>query len=63
MAAMESRILVRLNLAQNPNIVRQVAFFHDKSKQEMYLVMEALNGFDLQDLLTDESPQPENLNE
>lgn len=62
MAAKEYRILKRLNLAENPNIVRQVAFYHDRSKQEMCLVMEALNGFDLQELLTSESVQPDNLN-
>ena len=60
-ATLENKILVRLNLANNPNIVRQVDFFRDLGKQTTHLVMEALNGLTLLETLTDETQGPEDL--
>ena len=54
-AVLENQILIRLNLAKNSNIVRQVAFFQDFSKQTTQLVMEALNGMTLLETLQDET--------
>jgi len=54
-ACLENQIMTRLNLAKNNNIVEQVAFFKDYSKQTTQLVMEALNGMTLQETLYDES--------
>ena len=48
---LENQILLRLNLAEHPNIVSQEAFFKDPSKQTTQLVMQALNGMTLQDML------------
>lgn len=62
-ATLENQILVRLNLANNENIVRQVDFYRDLSKQTTHLVMEALNGLTLQETLTDESVDPDSLDE
>ena len=56
-ACLENEILVRLNLANNPNIVRQIAFYSDRSKQTTHLVMEALNGMTLLETLHDESAE------
>lgn len=58
-ASMENAILVRLNLTQHPNIVRQISFYKDLSKQTTQLVMEALNGLTLTEiLLPDPVPEP-----
>jgi len=56
-ACLENQIMTRLNLAHNPNIVRQVAFFKDLSKQTTQLVMEALNGMTLLETLHDEASE------
>lgn len=56
-ACLENQIMIRLNLAKNPNIVRQVAFFKDLSKQTTQLVMEALNGMTLLETLHDEASE------
>ena len=50
--------MVRLNLANHPNIVRQVAFYKELNKQTTYLVMEPLNGMTLLETLEDESADP-----
>lgn len=57
-ACLENQILVRLNLANHPNIVRQVAFYKELNKQTTYLVMEPLNGMTLLETLEDESADP-----
>lgn len=54
-ACLENQILLRLNLANNENIVHQVAFYKDLSKQTTHLVMEALNGMTLLETLFDET--------
>ena len=65
-ACLENQILTRLNLANNENIVRQIAFYRDLSKQTTHLVMEALNGMTLLETLFDETAdqfQDEDLDE
>ena len=62
-ATLENQILVRLNLANNHNSVRQVDFYRDLGKQTTHLVMEALNGLTLLETLTDESANPDDLDE
>ena len=54
-ACLENQIMIRLNLAKNQNIVQQIAFFRDTSKQTTQLVMEALNGMTLLETLEDET--------
>mmetsp|Transcript_6526 Transcript_6526/g.8812 ORF Transcript_6526/g.8812 Transcript_6526/m.8812 type:complete len:97 (-) Transcript_6526:61-351(-) len=58
-ACLENQILCRLNLANNENIVRQVGFYRDLSKQTTHLVMEALNGMTLLETLFDETADVE----
>jgi len=55
--------LYRLNLAKNENIVRQVAFYRDLSKQTTHLVMEALNGMTLFETLYDEAKENRDMEE
>ena len=43
----------RLKLVEHPNIVSQEAFFKDPAKQTTQLVMQALNGMTLQDMLSE----------
>ena len=50
-ACLENEIMKRLNLSNHPNIVRQEAFYKDESKQTTQLVMEALNGLTLFEIL------------
>lgn len=42
---------MRLKLADHPNIVSHEAFFKDPNKQTTQLVIEALNGMTLQEIL------------
>ena len=49
---LESDILQRLNRTSNENIVRWVGFYVNKSQQTTHLVMEALNGMTLEELIS-----------
>ena len=49
---MENQILMRLKLAESPNIVTHEAFYKDAAKQTTMLVLEALNGMTLEEFLT-----------
>ena len=42
---------MRLKLADHPNIVSHEAFFKDPNKQTTQLVIEALNGMTLKEIL------------
>ena len=53
--------MMRLNFANHPNIVKQVAFYKDYQKQTTQLVMEALNGMTLLETLYDETAEEDEL--